>query len=103
MKITATIPRGFTLLELMVAITVLGVLLGIGVPAFNDMIRNNRVAAQANEFTTALSLARSEAARRGMPVAVCASNAAQNACAGDDVDNWGNGWLIFSDRDGSAG
>src|SRR5690606_8981645 len=52
---------GFTLLELLTAIAVLGVLLAIGVPAFTETIRTNRLAAQANDVVQALSMARSEA------------------------------------------
>ena len=37
--------RGFTLLELMLALAVLSILMGIGVPAFNDTIRNNQISA----------------------------------------------------------
>lgn len=96
--------RGFTLLELMVGITVLGLLLGLGVPAFTDMVRNNRVAAQANELITALSLTRSEATKRGLPVSICAAaTTAQTNCADADDADWKNGWLIFADRTGTAG
>lgn len=94
---------GFTLLELMVSITVLGVLLAIGVPAFNEIIRNNRTSAQANELVTALNLARSEASKLGLPMTVCAANADQTACAGPTVNDWANGWLVFSDRINTAG
>jgi len=96
--------RGFTLLELMTAITVLGILLGLGVPAFNEIVRNNRVAAQANDLVLALNLTRSEATKRGMPVSICAaSSAAQTACGDSDQDDWKFGWLVFSDRTGTAG
>lgn len=96
--------RGFTLLELMVGITVLGILLGIGVPAFNEIVRNNRVAAQANELITALNLTRSEATKRGLPVTICAAaDADQDSCAAADAKDWKNGWVIFSDRTGTAG
>lgn len=95
--------NGFTLIELMVAITVLGILLGLGVPAFSEIIRNNRTAAQANELLIALSLARSEASKRGLPVAVCAANTAQTGCAGDTTNNWANGWLVFLDDGGTVG
>jgi type IV fimbrial biogenesis protein FimT len=95
--------RGFTLLELMATVSILGVLLAIGVPSFNEIIRNNRTAAQANELVTALNIARSEASKRGVPVTVCAADAARDACAGDAVGNWANGWLIFQDANGVAG
>src|SRR5688572_11559184 len=42
--------RGFTLLELMAAIAVLGILLGIGVPAFREMLAANRLTSVANEM-----------------------------------------------------
>lgn len=95
--------QGFTLLELMVAITLLGVLLGIGIPSFNETIRNNRTVAQTNEFITALNLARSEASKRGLPVAICAANAAQTACASAAANNWMNGWLVFTDQGATVG
>lgn len=85
--------HGFTLLELMAAVTVLAVLLSIGVPSFAAIIRRNRVATQTNELVTALAIARSEAVKRGEPVAVCSTNAAQTAC----VDGWSGGWIVFTD------
>jgi type IV fimbrial biogenesis protein FimT len=95
---------GFNILELMIAITVLGVLLGIGIPSFNEITRSNRTAAQSNELMTALSLARSEATKLGMPVSVCAaSDATQSTCAGAGVGNWQFGWVVFSDRAGAQG
>lgn len=91
--------RGFNLLELMVGITVLSVLLGVGVPSFIDMIRNNRLAQQANEFVGALSYARSEAAKRGFRVSACPANGA--VCSGGT--NWDTGILVFTDDTGTFG
>lgn len=95
--------RGFNLLELMIGISVLGILFAIGVPSFNEMIRNNTVVSNTNELVVALSMARSEAVRRGLPVSVCGSNAAQTACVGAAQPNWANGWLVFTDATGGAG
>lgn len=94
---------GFTLLELMAAIAVLGVLLGLAVPSFTEVIRNNRTAAQANDLIGALHLTRSEASKRGMPISICAADAAQAACAGAAQANWANGWIVFTDREGNPG
>ena len=84
--------RGFTLLELMVTLTVAGVLLSVGVPSFFDVIRNSRAAANANELVTALTIARSEAIRRGARVSICRSSDGL-ACGG----TWANGWIVFRD------
>lgn len=83
---------GFTLLELMTTLTVIGVLLTVGVPTFFDVVRNNRATANANELVNALSIARSEAIRRGVRIGVCrSSNGA--TCTG----SWSDGWIVFRD------
>src|SRR5690606_25670853 len=74
--------RGFSLLELMVALTVLGILLGVGVPSFATLTQNNRVTTQTNELVSALNLARSEAIRRGAPTTVEAVLPASGFAAG---------------------
>lgn len=96
---------GFTIIELMVTIAVVSVLLGIGVPAFTDTVRNNRMANQTNAVVGALNYARAESATRGMPISICAANAARDACvaAAATATNWTNGWIIFTDRIGVVG
>ena len=82
---------GFTLLELMIAISVAGVLMALAVPSFKDMIRNTRLTTYTNELVTALNLARSEAIKRGQQVVVSKTGA-----------NWENGWQVFVDVDRST-
>jgi type IV fimbrial biogenesis protein FimT len=79
---------GFTLLELMVVVSIAAILLGIAIPSFNATIRNNRLTAYANELVTALNVARSEAVKRGQEVVVRRTGA-----------NWENGWQVFVDID----
>ena len=92
--------QGFTLIELMVAIAVLGVLIGIAYPSFTEMMRNNRIETQANELFTAFNVARSEAAKRGVNVSVC-STASSTSCGGPA--DWSSGWMIFTDATGAVG
>ena len=80
---------GFTLVELMVTITVLAVLLGVGVPSFQATIQGNRITTAANDLVAALQYARSEAVRRGVNVTVCSSND-QATCSG----TWTDGWVV---------
>lgn len=96
-----TSARGFTLLELMTAIAVMAVLLGIGVPAFTSIIRNSQIAAESSNLLSALTLARSEAMKRGVRVSVCAATANLESCAG--AADWSNGWIVFEDDFGTAG
>lgn len=83
-----------TLVELMVALAVLGILLSVAIPSFQGFIRNNRLTSVANELASAFSLARSEAVRRGQQVTVCKAdtNAETPACGGGA--EWHDGWLI---------
>jgi type IV fimbrial biogenesis protein FimT len=93
--------RGFTLLELMTALAVLGILLGIGVPALSNMSRNSQIAAESANLVSALNLARSEAIRRGVRVSICPA-ADMESCVEDDAD-WSGGWLLFEDNYGDMG
>ncbi len=91
--------RGFTLIELMIAITVAAILLTIAIPSFTATINRNRLATAANELVTSLQLARMEAVRRGGRVVVCASadvSAANPTCAAGSWEQW----ITFVDANG---
>jgi type IV fimbrial biogenesis protein FimT len=90
----------FTLIELMVALTVLGILLGFAVPTFRDFTRNNRVTALHNDLTTAFTVARSESLKRSLPVSICASTNGTSCASSAD---WDAGWIVFTDATGTAG
>lgn len=90
---------GFTLIELMITLALAAIILSAAVPSFRALVQNNRITAQVNEFITALSLARSEAVKRGVSVRVCTSvNGASCAGGGD----WEQGLIVFSDINGNG-
>jgi type IV fimbrial biogenesis protein FimT len=93
---------GFSLIELITGMSVLAVLLSIGVPTFHNLIRNQRIATQANSVVGALNYARTEVAARSMPVTVCAASSAERTACGNST-NWQYGWIIFTDRSGTPG
>ncbi len=74
--------RGFTFLELMITLTVAGILSALAFPSFVTMTKNNRLTTQANDFILALNLTRSEAVKRGTPATITASG------------SWTNGWTV---------
>lgn len=57
--------QGFTLIEMLVVVALLGIFLAIAAPSFAGLIRSNKVQAAADELVTVLQYARSEAITRG--------------------------------------
>ena len=88
-------PSGFTLIELLVVIAIVAILGAIALPSFRDIIQSNRLSAASSALQVSLSLARSEASKRGADARV---TVAANGTAGA----WGNGWTVFSDRSTTA-
>lgn len=75
---------GFTLLELMIAVTILVILTGIGVPSFSSFVASQRIIAAAGDFQMALWRTRSEAIRLNRDVTLSPTD----ADAG-----WESGWV----------
>ncbi|MFC4761791.1 GspH/FimT family pseudopilin [Dyella koreensis] len=59
---------GFTLIEMLVSLAVLGTLLLLGVPPFRQWLRNTHIRTAAESIQNGLRYARVEASSRGAPV-----------------------------------
>ncbi len=79
---------GVTLIEMLVAVSIMAILLAVGIPGMQDYFTRNRLDSAAGEFMGSLAYARSEAIRRGTRVVL--RNSAGNK-------NWGAGWTMFVD------
>jgi len=60
--------RGFTIIEVMISLVVLGVLLALGAPGFIEWLQNQQIRAAAEATLNGLQVARGEAVRRNTPV-----------------------------------
>jgi len=76
---------GFTLIELMIVLSVLAILIAAAVPNYNDFVKNQRVKTASFEFFSSLVLARSEALTRNSTVTVAATSGTTNWAAGWEV------------------
>jgi type IV fimbrial biogenesis protein FimT len=60
--------RGFTLIELMVALAIGSLLVVLGLPSFNEFLRNSEIRSTTESLVNGLRVARTEAVRRNQPV-----------------------------------
>lgn len=82
--------RGFTMVELMVTLVVLAVLLAVAAPGMSTFVNSSRLRATQGELVSALTLARSEATKRGTPVVVEALSPVTGR-------EFSAGWHVFVD------
>ena len=86
--------RGFTLIELMIAITMLSILLSWGWPSFDSYVQSNRIVAESNRLIANFNYARSEASSRARVVTIQSS--------ADGGQDWTEGWEIYTDTDANG-
>jgi type IV fimbrial biogenesis protein FimT len=85
---------GFTLVELMVVITIVAILLGFGVPSYRYVTNSNRISAEVNGLLGDLQFARSEAIKEGGTVTVCPPDNTGQTCGNSST--WDQGWIVTS-------
>ena len=92
--------RGFTLIELMVIIAIMGVLAMLAAPALGSFVSRSNMRSLSNDFTMGIQRTRSEAINRNECVVMCMSaNVSDNSVTKPTCDtgntNWAAGWIVF--------
>jgi type IV fimbrial biogenesis protein FimT len=86
MRKASSLSFGFTLIELMMTLTIMGIVLVVGVPSMQSMIINDRLTTTTNSIVGAFHVARSESIKRNKLVFV------------NKIGNeWDDGWEVFVD------
>ena len=84
--------RGFTLIEILVVITMVALLTALAAPSFNQAILSNKLTSYSNAFMASAQTARSEAIKRNVSVTLCRS-ADGATCAA--TGTWQQGWIVM--------
>ena len=90
--------HGFTLLELMATLGVLGILMAVAIPNMGQFVKNERLTSFSNSLLSDLMLARSKSVELNQSVIVCASSDEENCTGGSYED----GWIVTIDSDGDG-
>ena len=85
---------GFTLIELLVVISIAAIIMAIAVPSFNQMVGQQRVKAAANDFKSAVALARSEARKTGLNTSI--RQIGKTSVTGGSWEKMSDGWHVFN-------
>jgi type IV fimbrial biogenesis protein FimT len=92
-------PRGYTLMELLMALSLLATFLAWAVPTLTEVIHSVRVHAGTQALANSLLLARSEAVKRNARVVMCKSAGGSTCVSGA---GWEQGWIVFQDVNNNA-
>lgn len=87
----AGIARGFTLIEALVALTLITLLVSLGVPAMTQFVRAHQLNSASLALLTSFSQARQASITRRVPVLV-----------DNQGGNWSAGWRVFADQNNNA-
>jgi type IV fimbrial biogenesis protein FimT len=88
--------RAYTLYELLMTLTLMALIAGLGLPSFAGIAARNRQHVEINALFHAIHLARKESIMRRRVVSLCPSIDGLSCNPGRD---WSSGWLMFENTD----
>ena len=86
---------GFTLVELLITITIATILMSIGIPSYKYVTTSNRVSGEINALLADMQFARYEAVKEGLTTKICPTTAGGTTCSA--TATWSSGgWIVLS-------
>jgi type IV fimbrial biogenesis protein FimT len=84
--------KGFTLVELIITLTIAGILMAIAAPAMYTFVSSSRLTTQINDLIVDMSLTKSEAIKRNTTTGICVTTDGMSCAAGT---SWVSGWRVY--------
>ena len=94
--------HGFTLIETLIALSIVGILISLASPNYSELIKNRRVEGSAKDILHLLQYARSAAVNGKANVTVCSYVIVGKSLQCEGSAKWNNQIMAFIDRDGVA-
>ncbi|GAB1407099.1 Tfp pilus assembly protein FimT/FimU [Thermomonas brevis] len=89
---------GFTLIELVATVAIVGIVAGVGAPSMAEFVERQRASAAVGSLMSHMALARMAAITHGRRTVLCPTQDGRHCEAGND---WSQGWMLFRDEDGN--
>jgi type IV fimbrial biogenesis protein FimT len=93
------LPRGFSLIELMVGIAIFAILIMMGLPTFAAWLQSSQIRTASDAVQNGLQVARAEAVRRNTLVRFQLTDTTGNSCA---ASTSGTNWVVSLDNPAGA-
>lgn len=90
---------GFTIIELVVVLAIVGVLAGVAAPAVMNMVRDNSIVSASNLLAASLNYARNQALIQHATVTLCKSS---NGTSCASSNGYEKGWMVFVDANANG-
>ena len=93
--------RGFTMIQLMIALTIVAILTGVAIPSYKYITNTSRIAGEINNLLGDMQYARFQAIKQGQTITICSSTTG-TSCTGVSGTTWNTGWIVFDDANGNG-
>lgn len=87
--------NGFTLIELIIALSIISILSAYAIPSYQTFKQNQTMTQELNRLSSSINFARNQSILMGHHVILCATET-YSSC--DGSSQWSTGWMVFADK-----